>query len=94
MQRDNALEQVAPGRSPRVGAHRAGPCTSLFMSAGQAFWKRGAATYEILGPGGRYYHPSMMPHANKTGEVAFLSAYVWHGDVSTEQYVYDGYPDA
>ena len=74
---------------------RSHPAEEVFvMFAGQAFWKRGAAAYEILGPGGRSYHPSMMPHANKTGEVAFLSAYVWHGDVSTEQYVYDGYPDA
>ena len=47
---------------------RSHPAEEVFvMFAGQAFWKRGAAAYEILGPGGRSYHPSMMPHANKTG---------------------------
>jgi hypothetical protein len=62
------------------------------MLAGSAFWKRGFATYKALGPGQRSYHPSMMQHANKTEGTAFLSAYVWHGDISTASYVYAGIP--
>ena len=64
------------------------------MFVGQTLWKRGPAAYEIPGLGGRSYHSSIMRHAYKTGEVAFVLTYVWHGDLSTEQYVFDGYRDA
>lgn len=72
---------------------RTHPAEEVFlMLAGTAFWKRGSAPYEALGPGQRSYHPSMMEHANKTGATAFLSVYVWRGDVSTTSYVYAGIP--
>ena len=64
------------------------------MFVGQTLWKWGPAAYEILGLGGRSYYSSMMRHAYKTGEVVFLLTDVWHGDLSTEQYVFDGYRDA
>jgi hypothetical protein len=70
---------------------RTHPAEEVFiMLAGQAHWKRGKDPYVIHGAGERSYHPSMMQHGNRTGEKAFMSVYVWHGDVSTENYVYSG----
>ena len=64
----------------------------FIMIAGEAFWKRGDAPYLPLGPGGRSHHPSMLPHATKTGASAFMSVYTWVGDLSTESYDYKGLP--
>ena len=102
------VELVGPGglvksRSVRLGLYgilpnseygiRTHPAEEVFvMLAGQAYWKRDSAPYVIHGPGERSYHPSMMMHATRTGGKAFLSAYVWHGDISTEDYVYEGIP--
>jgi hypothetical protein len=72
---------------------RTHPAEEVFvMLAGQAHWKRDNAPYVPHGPGERSYHPSMMQHANRTAEQTFLSVYVWHGDISTQGYVYDGLP--
>ena len=85
------LYGILPGAEYGIRTH---PAEEVFvMLAGRAFWKRDDAPYEIHGPGERSYHPSMMPHATRTGDVAFLSAYVWIGDISTDQYVYEGLPD-
>lgn len=65
---------------------------TFIMLAGQAYWKQGDRPYALHGPGERSHHPSMLPHATRTAEKAFLSAYVWHGDLSTENYVYEGLP--
>lgn len=94
-------EGFAPSDTLRIGLYgmlsghkygiRTHPAEEVFiMLAGQALWKRGDADYEALGPGGRSYHPSMMPHANKTADQAFMSIYVWRGDISKENYVYTG----
>lgn len=60
------------------------------MLAGEADWKTGEGVYNTLRAGERSYHPSMLPHANRTRSSAFMSIYIWHGDVSTESYVYQG----
>lgn len=65
---------------------------TFIMLAGQAYWKRGAAPYALHQPGERSYHPSMMPHATRTDGAAFMSVYVWHGDISTNNYLYEGLP--
>lgn len=62
------------------------------MLAGDAFWKRGEDEYAHSFTGERSYHPSMMEHATRTGEHAFMSIYAWGGDISTENYVYSGNP--
>lgn len=62
------------------------------MLAGEADWMRGEAGYQTHGCGERSYHPSMMPHATRTGSKAFMSIYIWAGDISTENYVYEGIP--
>ena len=62
------------------------------MLAGVVDWKLSNAPYKSHFSGDRSYHPSMMPHANRTRELAFMSVYAWHGDLSTESYVYSGIP--
>jgi hypothetical protein len=35
----------------------------------------------------------MMPHASRTGDDAFMSIYIWDGDIATDQYTYFGLPE-
>ncbi len=73
---------------------RTHPAEEIYvMLAGEVFWKLDDAPYALRRANERSHHPSMMPHANKTGESAFMSIYVWHGDISTENYAYAGLPD-
>jgi len=60
------------------------------MLAGEADWKSGDGSFTPLRAGDRSYHPSMLPHANRTRDQAFMSVYIWYGDVSTDSYVYQG----
>ena len=62
------------------------------MLAGKADWIRGDSDYQTLYPGDRSHHLSEMPHATRTTDSAFMSVYVWTGDISTENYVYKGSP--
>lgn len=73
---------------------RTHPAEEVFvMLAGNALWKRGTADYAPAGPGERSHHPSMLQHATKTQTSAFMSVYVWSGDLSTDGYVYQGLPE-
>ena len=94
---------VVPSDEVRLGlygilpeAHyglRTHPAEEIFvMLAGAADWKRGDAPFVSHGPGERSHHPTMMPHATRTRAHAFMSLYVWTGDVSTDGYVYQGIP--
>jgi hypothetical protein len=66
---------------------------TYIMLAGRADWMRGAAPYRSHGPGERSYHPSMLPHATRTQDQAFMSVYTWCGDdISTTNYHYTGLP--
>ena len=68
---------------------RTHPAEEVFiMLAGEAEWKKNDEPYVALRSGERAYHSSMTPHANRTRNHAFLSVYVWRGDVSTDGYVY------
>ena len=72
---------------------RTHPAEEIYiMLAGECFWKRGDAPYSCERPNGRSYHPSLMPHASKTEDQAFMSVYAWVGDLSTESYEYLGLP--
>ena len=62
------------------------------MLAGECYWKRGDAPYCCEKSNGRSYHPSLMPHASKTEDQAFMSVYAWIGDLSTDAYEYSGLP--
>jgi len=63
------------------------------MLAGESDWKRGTDPYLPHAAGKRSYHPSMMEHATRTRGYAFISVYVWHGDLSTSGYSHEGLPD-
>lgn len=98
-------EGLAPSETVRLGLYGIGPnfeyglrthaAEEIFvMLAGEADWMRGDAPYAPLRTGGRAHHPSMLPHATRTGAEAFMSLYIWHGDVATSSYVYQGLPKA
>ncbi len=82
------LYGMQPGADYGIRTH---PADEIFvMLAGRALWKMGDDGYREKGPGARAYHPSMTPHATRTEDTAFLSIYVWSGDVSTDGYRYQG----
>lgn len=85
------LYGILPGAEYGLRTH---PAEEVFvMMAGSADWMQGDQPYAPLGAGERSFHPSMMPHATRTGDSAFMSVYVWSGDVSTKGYVYHGIPN-
>ena len=72
---------------------RTHPAEEIFiMLAGEADWIRGEGGYKTRKAGEYSYHPSGMRHATRTNDLAFMSVYVWTGDVSTDEYDYQGYP--
>ena len=72
---------------------RTHPAEEIYIAlAGESYWKRGNDKYKILLPGERSYHPSLMPHSSKTENKAFMSVYVWTGNLSTDDYLYKGLP--
>ena len=72
---------------------RTHPAEEIYiMLAGSAFWKVADSPYQQLFPGERSHHHSMVPHATRTGEDAFMSVYVWDGDIATDEYKYFGLP--
>ena len=72
---------------------RTHPAEEIYiMLAGECYWKRGDAPYCCERSNGRSYHPSLMPHASKTEDLAFMSVYAWIGDLSTDAYEYSGLP--
>ena len=72
---------------------RTHPAEEIYiMLAGECYWKRGDAPYCCERSNGRSYHPSLMPHASKTEDQAFMSVYAWIGDLSTDAYEYSGLP--
>ena len=66
---------------------------TYIMLAGSAFWKVADAPYQRLFAGQRSHHPSMAPHATKTRDDAFMSIYIWDGDIATDEYRYFGLPE-
>jgi len=74
---------------------RTHPAEEIYiMLAGDCLWKVGNAPYRSLTVSERSHHPSNIRHATKTQANAFMSIYVWYGDLSTEQYKYQGLTDA
>ena len=72
---------------------RTHPAEEIYIAlAGVSYWKRGNDEYQELLPGESSYHPSLMPHASKTEKKAFMSVYVWNGDISMDNYRYKGLP--
>ena len=82
------LYGMVPNSAYDIRTH---PAEEIYiMLAGEVFWKVGGGEYSPHYAGSRSYHPSYMEHANMTREQAFLSIYIWCGDVSTTDYHYAG----
>jgi len=79
---------MKPGAEYGIRTHAAEEI--YIMLAGDVDWKLYSAPYALHLPGERSYQPSIMPHASRTHEVAFLSVYALHGDLATHSYVYEG----
>ena len=67
--------------------NRTHPAEETYHAGRSAFWN-GDTPYRRL-TGERSHHPSG-PHATRTGDAAFMSIYIWDGDISTENYRYYG----
>lgn len=61
--------------------------------AGQALWTAGDDT-RVRGPGDMIHHPSLMPHAFRTGPEGLLALWRWSGDVNTHSYAFLDDPQA
>ncbi len=73
---------------------RTHPAEEIFiMLAGDCLWKKADQPYMSLTVNERSHHPSYTHHATKTEDNAFMSVYVWYGDLSADQYVYEGIPE-
>ncbi|MCV2863194.1 dimethylsulfonioproprionate lyase family protein [Albidovulum sediminicola] len=59
--------------------------------AGSALWTAGD-DIRVRGPGDYIHHPSLMPHAFRTGKEGVLALWRWSGDVNTHSYAF--LPDA
>ncbi len=82
------LYGMLPGAEYGIRKH---PAEEVFvMLAGEVLWRRGEGEYAVYYPGERSYHPSMLKHGNKTALKAFMSVYVWRGDISQDGYQYAG----
>jgi mannose-6-phosphate isomerase-like protein (cupin superfamily) len=95
---------IIPSKHVRLGLYgilpnseygiRTHPAEEVFiMLAGEADWLRGTENYHVKQAGEYSYHPSGMRHATRTNDLAFMSVYIWSGDVSTEGYQYLGIPN-
>lgn len=62
--------------------------------AGQALWTAGD-DIRMRGAGDMIHHPSLMPHAFRTGPEGFVALWRWSGDINTHSYAFieDGEAD-
>lgn len=82
---------IRPGANYGIRTH---PAEELFvMVAGKAQWLKGEENYAVRRNGARIHHVSGIPHATRTTDSAFMSIYVWSGDVSFDNFVYSGVPE-
>lgn len=93
--RDDDLRIGLYGLAPETHyGSRTHPAEEVFvMLAGEAEWQQGDDKWHLLGPGERVHHPSQVAHQTRSGRRAFMSLYVWSGDVAFDNYVYSGLPD-
>lgn len=55
--------------------------------AGQALWTAGDDV-RMRGAGEMIHHPSLMPHAFRTGSEGLLAIWRWSGDINTHSYAF------
>lgn len=73
--------------------HRHVAAETYYILAGGALWTAGEDT-RPRGTGAVIHHPSMMPHAFRTGPEGLLALWRWSGDVSPESYEFIEMPGA
>ncbi|WP_171210392.1 MULTISPECIES: dimethylsulfonioproprionate lyase family protein [unclassified Ruegeria] len=61
--------------------------------AGQALWTAGD-DIRMRGVGSMIHHPSMMPHAFRTGAEGFIAIWRWSGDINTHSYTFTEHVEA
>lgn len=61
--------------------------------AGQSLWTAGDDT-RMRGTGDMIHHPSLMPHAFRTGPEGMVAFWRWSGDVNTHSYAFLPDPQA
>ncbi len=61
--------------------------------AGEALWTAGTDTRQRR-TGDMIHHPSLLPHAFRTGPAGFLALWRWSGDINTQSYAFLSDPDA
>jgi quercetin dioxygenase-like cupin family protein len=54
---------------------------------GQALWTAGDDV-QMRGPGDMVHHPSLMPHAFRTGPEGFVALWHWSGDINLHSYAF------
>ncbi len=57
------------------------------LIAGRALWTAGNDT-RMREPGALIHHPSLMPHAFRTGPEGFVALWRWSGDINTHSYAF------
>lgn len=60
---------------------------TYLVLAGQALWTAGA-DMRSRGAGAMIHHPSLMPHAFRTGPEGMVALYRWSGDINAESYTF------
>ena len=55
--------------------------------AGRTLWTAGD-DIRMRGAGEMIHHPSLMPHAFRTGFEGFLAIWHWSGDINTHSYAF------
>ena len=90
--KSNQIRMGLYGMAPNVDyGVRTHPAEELFvLLAGKSEWLCGDEPFREYVPGARRHHPSMAPHATRTRNSAFMSIYIWTGDISYDGYAYHG----
>ncbi len=57
------------------------------LIAGRALWTAGDDV-RMREPGDMIHHPSLMPHAFRTGPEGFVALWRWSGDINTHSYTF------
>ena len=85
------LYGILPNTEYGIRTH---PAEEIFiMLAGQAEWLCGKNSYKIKNSGDYSYHPASIPHATRTRHLAFMSVYIWSGEIAVDGYRYLGAKD-
>ncbi|WP_170603044.1 dimethylsulfonioproprionate lyase family protein [Ruegeria arenilitoris] len=72
--------------------HRHDADETYVVIAGRAIWTAGD-DIRVRGEGDMIHHPSLMPHAFRTGPEGFVALWRWSGDINTHSYAFMESPE-